>query len=145
MVTMNIPCGDRKRHHFVCRVFDTKKQMYEYYSKYAKSASIKLDTKLDFNAICMPYYKIKKVGGKNVYAKDIGEVLFHKKRIGAGIVAHEFGHAAMWHERHVNKNSQALFGSATRGIGDREERMLLILYRLVRNFTIQAYKKGVYK
>lgn len=148
MTSFNINCIETK-HYFKARVFDTKKEMYAYYmlyiSKREQTPKFKGFTgwskKLNFEAIVMPYEKYRFIGRKKIQDNSIGEVLFYKGRLGAGIVAHEMGHCAMWHDRLVRKNKRAIYGEQ---VSAAEERMLHCLYHLVRNFTRQCYKRGIY-
>lgn len=144
MVIVKAKCGISP-HHFLCRIFDTKKEMYDYYTSYIKKASIVMDPKLDFSAICMPYVKKRYADGKWIQAKDLGEILFYKDNIGAGIVSHELGHAAFWWSRHIKRNKNAVFGCADKKIRKREEDMLTCMLHLVRTFTNKCYKIGVYR
>lgn len=143
MTTFNVPCTLTK-HHFVARVFENKKEMYAYYIYFSKTFKAKKTLrKMNFGAIVMPYERYKFVGKKRVAvkSKDIGEILFYKDRMGAGIVAHEMGHAAMFWDRHIKGNAAACYGTT---ISSAEERMLMCLYHLVRNFTNKCHRLGLY-
>lgn len=149
MITIKAKCEVTK-HHFICRVFNTKKEMYAYYIAYITNSKYderygnfkRLSSQLNFSAICMPYEKLNfKKGKKPKRADDMGEILFYKGRLGTGIIAHEMGHAAMWWARLIDKNTNAEFGPE---IGNKEEKMLTVLYHLARNFTNRAYKLGVF-
>lgn len=128
------------RYTFAVKVFDTKAKMYDYFRKRGKAIGLKRrDGELDFAAICMCYERIRTRDEKRM--PDIGEVLFYRDRLGAGIVAHEMLHAAMHYERLVNQNTNATF---TPNIGKEEERLAHTLTDLVRQFTETAYKRGLY-
>lgn len=122
-------------------VFDTKAEMYSWYEKYKRrigeSHPHSIDV-VDFEAICMPHWvEGKTKSGDWEILKELGYVLFHKDQLGAGIVSHEMGHCAFWHERFVNKNLNAEFGEDA---GDAEERFLYTLTALVSSFYRKAYK-----
>ncbi len=137
------------KHYYKVRVFDTKREMYAYYMLYiSKREQVPKfkgfkgwSKKLNFEAIVMPYERYRFIGRKKIQANDIGEVLFYRKQIGAGIAAHEFGHASIWWDRLVKKNKRAIYGER---VCAAEERMLHCLYHLVRNFTNKCYKLGIY-
>jgi hypothetical protein len=136
-------------------VFDTKKEMYAFYDEYAKhrvkdELSMELSKKGGFNghrvennyaAMCIPYVMLKRNNLDGPIGNDIGIVIFYKGRLGAGIVAHEMGHAALHYDREVNGNKNAEYGN---NIGEKEEDMLHALFHLVRNFTRKCYKLGIY-
>lgn len=128
----------RSPYFFTVRVFGSKAKMYAYFQKRGKSIGLKpKDAHLNFEAICMCYERLR--AAKRM--PDIGEVLFYRDRLGAGIVAHEMLHAAMHYDRLVSRNETATF---TANIGKEEERLAHCLTDLVRQFTVKAYKSGLY-
>lgn len=130
----------RSPYFFAVRVFDTKAEMFAHFRKRGKVIGLKRkDGHLNFEAICMCYERIRAKDDKRM--PDIGEVLFYRERLGAGIVAHEMLHAAMHYERLVTRNTSATF---TEYIGKEEERLAHCLTDLVRAFTVKAYKLGIY-
>jgi len=155
MVKFNIKAASG--YYFKCRVFDTKTEMYEYYVKYkvtserGKAAGVNdwdafdfegFDERLDFAAIVLPYERLMVVSETEFNrAKDIGEALFYRSRLGAGSVAHECLHMAMWHERLIEGNEEAVFSNS---IGEAEERLAYCLTEFVRKFTIACYKRKIY-
>lgn len=155
MVKFNVKAGSG--YYFKCCVFDTKAAMYEYYVKHigaresGKAAGVDdgdtfnfdgFDEKLDFAAIVMPYERLKFISETEFQrANDIGEALFYRKRLGAGLVAHECLHMAMWHERLIEGNEEAVFSN---NIGEAEERLAYCLTEFVRKFTLACYKHGLY-
>lgn len=155
MVKFNIRAASG--YYFKCRIFDTKVEMYEYYVKYkvtsesGKAAGMNdwdtfnfdgFDESLDFAAIVLPYERLKVVSEAEFHrAKDIGEALFYRNRLGAGLVAHECLHMAMWHERLIEGNQEAIFSN---NIGEAEERLAYCLTEFVRKFTIACFKYGLY-
>lgn len=127
-----------KKHHFVVRVFDTKAEMWAYFERYRKQNHLDYQ-KPDFGAIVMPYEVRNSITGE--LADDIGEILFYKGLVGAGVVAHEMGHAALWVERLLNGNKTATFGESN---NDDEERFLYLLSNLTKNVVKKFYKISVY-
>lgn len=155
MVKFNIKATSG--YYFKCRVFDTKTEMYEYYVKYKVTSECGkatgandwdafsfegFDEKLDFAAIVLPYERLKIVTETEFHrAKDIGEALFYRNRLGAGLVAHECLHMAMWHDRLIEGNEEAVFSN---NIGEAEERLAYCLTELVRQFTVACHKRKIY-
>jgi hypothetical protein len=155
MVKFNVKADSG--YYFKCRVFETKAEMYEYYVKYKITSECGkvtgandwdtfnfdgFDEKLDFAAIVLPYERLKVVSKTELHRmKDIGEALFWRDRLGAGLVAHECLHMAMWHERLIEGNEDAVFSNA---IGEAEERLAYCLTEFVRKFTIACYKRKIY-
>lgn len=136
--------------HFWAYVFDTKQEMYDWYRKYIiqregdgskdwETHRFKgFSNECNFEAMCLPFEWVKiSEDGTETRAHNIGNVIFYKGRLGAGIVAHEMGHCAMWYERLINGNKQARFGA---DVGEREERLLYLLHDFVKGFYQKAYK-----
>lgn len=128
-------------------VFDTKKDMYAFYLAYCEesgwdridgshshpygiSPARTYDGNPDFEAIGMPW----RYEGDGP-PKDMGMVLFYKKRVTHGIVAHELGHMAIHYERCLN--GVANFGD---GNCEAEERVLYNLTHLVDSFHKKCRK-----
>ena len=135
---------------FWAYVFDTEKEMYDWYFEYVKKRECDpnkdWDTfkfggfrkDCDFAAMCIPFEVIKIDRERNEErGANIGNIIFYRGAIGAGIVSHEMGHCAMWYERLINGNKQARFGT---DVGDREERLLYLLHDFVKGFYQKAYK-----
>ena len=136
-------------HYFWCFVFDSKPEMYKWYLKEAEAAKTQFvniltgkpsqyDLSLQFEGMCLPFELFRVLeDGTEEKGDNIGNVIFHRSRLGAGLVAHEMGHCAMWYERIVNGNPGAVFGPEC---GNVEERFLYILHDLVKMFYQKAYK-----
>jgi len=158
-VQFNIRPGDYKRHkrYFKIIIFESRKDMYAFYLEYARqsdwkdirgshgvkfglSAKCTYDSKPKFDSTVMPYYWIRK---KNLPGQrnDIGVIVFFKNRLGAGLVSHEFGHAAFHHNR-IKINFKNL--NLGKGNCVLEEACLYDLAAMVRKFTNKCYQLGVY-
>lgn len=124
--------------HFVVRVFDTKNEMWKYFDGYREKNGLPFE-RPDFGAIVIPY-EVRNTK-TNDLASDIGEILFYRGLVGAGVIAHEMGHAAMWAERLLYGNKNASFGE---GNNETEERFLYTLADLVKKTVAKFYKIGVY-
>lgn len=117
--------------------------------RYGISKAGTYDPKPRFDAIVMPYLfdetRWKKVfkgtQKENKCRTDIGVILFCRGSLGAGIVTHEFGHAAFWHNRLKIKNRNLNLG---RHNGILEEACLYDLAAMVKKFTRKCYEIGLY-
>jgi len=114
-------------------VFDTKPQMWEYFSQQSKHHEYER-----FGAICQMWVIVNTRTGKR--RSRIGEILFAKTQIGAGTVSHEIGHAAFHYDRVINGNEAATYGD---GNGEAEERVLYLLAEMVSDCINKMYKLGV--
>lgn len=131
-----------KNAYFWVYVFDEKRQMFDWYLKYAeqreKESGVAFDRSLTFDAVNMPFERWQVVNGElNRMHDNIGIILFSKKHINPGIVAHEMGHAAMWYERLINENENAEFGADNNST---EERYLYLIHDFVNAFYKKASK-----
>ena len=140
-------------YYFWAFVFDGKDEMYSWYLDYVRKRVsigtedwITREKKLysedcNFAGMCLPFEWTKiEEDGTETRGHNIGNVIFHKERLGAGIVAHEMGHCAMWYERLIHNNKTAQFGRET---GDKEERFLYLLHDFVKMFYQKAYKMKI--
>lgn len=123
---------DAGKNFFWAYVFDTKEEMQAWYRNRRL-----LEDAGDFRAMVMPYEAVRFQDGQEVRRDDIGTAIFWRGGLGAGTVAHEMGHCAIWYDRLVNGNRLAEYGES---IGDAEERMLYLLYDFVRCFVDKCYK-----
>lgn len=81
----------KKSDYYLAFIFDTKEEMLLFHKITYQSFKWKYHRK--FEAICTYWrtiYPVKK-------RKMIGHVLFYKGYIGAGVVSHEFSHAAFFY------------------------------------------------
>lgn len=127
------------RWYFWCYVFDTKAEMYSWYVRYRIEVN---KCELNFKALVMPYERVRVMeDGSELRHGNIGTCLFYKDALGAGLVAHEMLHCALWHDRLINGNSGAVYGEA---IGECEERLAYLLTDFTACFVRKAYKVGLY-
>jgi hypothetical protein len=96
---------------------------------------------LNFEAMCLPFeiVCISPDGGETRHS-NIGNVIFHRGSIGGGVVAHEMGHCAMWFERLINGNTNAVFGDSN---DEKEERLLYLLHDFVKLFYQKCRRKKI--
>jgi hypothetical protein len=96
--------GDRRFYRVL--IFPTAAAMYAYWD--GRQERRRIDYRAgyeprrahDFAAITSGWESFRIAGGVEVPTNDVGEILFHERRMGAGIVAHEMCHAAhFWLER----------------------------------------------
>lgn len=127
------------RYFFSVHVCHSKAQMFKLVEEHMVEAGKKKPAR-NYEAICCCYERIRVKDEKRM--PDIGQIFFHKERLGAGIVAHEMLHAALHHERLIDKNEHAVL---TSNIGEAEERVARTLTHMVRKFTNEAYGRGIYK
>lgn len=117
--------------------------------KYGISKAGTYDPRPRFDAIVLPYVFDKSIWKKvfkgtpkeHKRRTDIGVMLFYKDRIGAGLVAHEFGHAAFWHNRLKLKDECLNLGKGNCYL---EEACLYDLAAMVKKFTRKCYEIGLY-
>lgn len=125
------------RFFFWVIVFDTKAQMRAWWAEYDNVFLGGGYNGESFGAMTIPY-EIRKGEARK---SEIGTIIFSRQQVGAGTVAHEMGHAAIWYDRLINGNLNAEYGQS---IGDAEERMLYLLADLVKQTINQFYKRKVY-
>lgn len=118
--------------YFWVYIFDSEIDMYKYYERYQNQQGCEVRP-FDFEAICMPYERffVNSDGSYGCRHDNIGVLLFHKDGLRPEIIAHEMGHAAMWHERIIEGNTNARFGKDN---GPIEERYLYTLYHFIKSF-----------
>ena len=132
-----------KRYYFKVHVYSTEKQMHK-----AKMELRPEDGPDDgFSAIVMPMvcYRFRKRKGKRGrwVPKDysLGDALFHRNRLGGGLVAHEALHIALCYLRAVHGSR---FKLAAEHNDDTEEELAYVLTTVVRQITIAFYKHKLY-
>lgn len=113
-------------YYFKITIFDSINLMHKYCN----------DT--GFGAMVCPY-TIENSETKAI-KKCIGDVFFYKGNIGAGLMAHEMLHCALWHDRIVNKSD----GSYGLECNDKEERLAYTLTELVAKLNKRLWKSGYY-
>lgn len=138
----------RGKHYFNVIVFQTKKEMWDWWAAYKKMRGdqggdlSKCHGEREFAAMCVPYERLLiHSDGTEEQHNDIGTLIFHRKRLGAGIISHECNHAALWWDRLVNGNTEACYGRDNGDHDGAEERMNYGLYYLVRDCVNNLYKK----
>jgi hypothetical protein len=158
MVKFNLKLKDSKKYYRI-KIFNTKALMYRYYieqsikegrkginnnRKFGIMPGFTYDLNPRFHAIVLSYQKYLICNGKinKKPENDIGEVLFYKDKIGAGIVAHELGHCAAFHQRILLKGKDLNLGTDNCNL---EEQLFYDLTHLVRRFTNKCYQLNVYK
>lgn len=154
------PDGSKK--YFKIFIFEEKWQMYVFYKEYAKISGWKkktgshgseyglapcgtYDDKPKFSAIVMPYVMYYVNSRKHkIFKNRIGDILFYKGRLGVGVITHEFGHAAIHHQRikHGFLKKGLNLGKTNNKL---EEAVLYDLASLVRKFTKKCYELRIYK
>lgn len=129
-------------YYFNCYVFDSVDSvggMYRFYSRLYKRVYGKEGregNERNFRAVVLPMEKYFFDGGDQVLQKHIGTCLFWRGNLGAGLIAHEMLHCAMWYDRLINKNKLAEYGDE---VGEREERLAYLLM----DFTAEFVKKSI--
>lgn len=126
-----------KGYYFICKVFNTKTEMYAYYDARCRRWGHE-NAGHDFAAMVSPYEKRR----GNELSKEIGEAIFCKERLGFGLTCHELLHCSLWHERLIEKNTNATFGE---DCGEVEERLAYTLTEYGRQFNDKCHKYGLYK
>jgi hypothetical protein len=84
--------------YFMVSVFSTERQMHDYYKANLMDAGEKMA--FDWTAITVQWQhvRLEKINAKKPETRlhrDIGEILFHRRRTGTGVVSHEMTHAAL--------------------------------------------------
>lgn len=91
------------KHFVIARVYKTKKAMRVAY-KERKPSNSNIDRCLGVH-FAYTNYKVTKTGEEK-YKPETGTIFFNMENCGAGIVAHEFGHAVLWAHKHHLKKKQ---------------------------------------
>ncbi len=114
-------------HYYHVHVFETKAQMWE---TAAKLSPHEKDHDGGYGAITIPLRREKKIRGRWIVARKIGDVLFYKDCLGSECVSHEAVHMATSYLRvvrqlkltdQIDENEEKLaycIGSCTRQIVD---------------------------
>ncbi len=80
----------RRHHYFNVLVFPSRRRMYAFNKiRFSGFPGAKGE---NFDAITLPY---RFETGSRELKREIGTILFHRQRIGAGCVSHEMTHAAI--------------------------------------------------
>jgi hypothetical protein len=138
----------RGRHYFNVIVFETKNDMYDWFALYKKRRGdeggdpSKLHGDREFLAMHLGYEKIRfHPDGSEERHMDIGTIIFFRKALGSGLIAHEMNHAALHWDRVVNGNTGACYGENNGDLNGAEERMNYGLYYLVKDCVNKLYEK----
>jgi len=132
---------DKRPAFFRVMVFETKPDMWAWYGEDCKKSG-KEQVSHKFAAMCLPHEIVRTwADGREERSPDIGTIIFAKPQLGAGTIAHEMGHAAIWYDRLINGNTRAEYGEQ---IGETEERMLYLLYHLVRKTVDEMHKLNLF-
>ena len=104
----------------------------------------------DFHAVTKTWeiitWRTKRPPRRGWRAHCIGHVMFHRQKLGAGVVAHEMGHAALrWAETWLKIPAKDLYhgrgGAAGRRAHRNEEQVLHVLGGLVAQFWHGFYRR----
>lgn len=121
----------------------TKKDLLKYRELYQLEHKIKFkkDKKGFEPEGYVTYWELTKPP-KNLKRKEfkLGEIVLYKKKLGAGVVAHEVLHACIWYDRVVNKNTNATYGMV---VNPKEERLCYIMTALIRDIYKNLYKLNI--
>lgn len=145
------PDRAKKPHYYKVFVFGSRRAMEIFWAAHAKKVGI--DETCDFLAVTSSWTEHhlwrepSKKGGRRRWLQGhcIGHMLFHHQRLGAGIVAHECGHAALRFAELILKiQARDLYhGRQTRSDDNSgEERMLHCLGRMVSQFWRGFYARS---
>lgn len=101
----------------------------------------------DFHAVTTTWQIITwrgKMPRRGWRAHCIGHILLHRGKLGAGIVAHEMGHATLrWAETWMKVPATDLYeGTGRAGASDNEEAVLDVLGGLVAQFWHRFYRRA---
>lgn len=117
--------------YYTVYIFDKKSRMYDYYEKFNliipsnNKREGRQHDELNFLAITNSWRSYK----GNQELRDIGQVLFYSSKLGAGIVAHEMSHAALYWFNKIVTDPQNIFDNA-----NYDERFAWALGNLVNQF-----------
>ena len=124
-------------HYFICKIFESKELMGAYYLQRCKDWGNNPEP-LEFGAMVSPFEK--RLG--EVLNPEIGEAIFYKGKLGSGLISHEMLHCALWHERLVEGNTNATFGT---DCGEVEERLCHTLTEFVGQFVNKCYELNLFE
>lgn len=124
-------------HYFTCKIFENKEEMNAYYLQRCKDWGDSPEP-LEFSAMVSPFER----WAGEVLNSEIGEAIFYKGKLGSGLISHEMLHCALWHERLVEGNANATFGT---DCGEVEERLCYTLTNFVSQFVENCYKLNLFE
>lgn len=127
-------------HFFICKIFESKEQMYAYYLERCKEWQ-QTPEPLEFGAMVSPYEVLKHPATMGRW-EEIGECIFYKGKLGSGLISHEMLHCSLWHERLVEGNENATFGT---DCGEVEERLCYTLTQFVGQFVDKCYELNLFE
>jgi hypothetical protein len=137
------PERDRFRFYTVF-VFDSKRAMYTFFRAQVDILNTddtrRCDEKCDFSAIAThwTHFSINADGTEVEDERDIGQVLFHRKRVRIGVVSHEMTHAALFWAGREGLDPHEIMESP--GEGDHRsahERVCYVQGELTRQFWLR--------
>lgn len=128
----------KQKYYFRVLVFNSKRGMHDWYKENEVDFGYRNEAG-NFAGMVLPYEWIKvDADGNEERFGEIGTVLLWKNRLGAGLLAHEMLHCALWYERLINQNKPACFGEH---IGEEEERLAYLLTDFTRLLVKKLYEK----
>lgn len=138
-VTFNIKPDPKKSDFYRVIVFDKQKDMVDHYVKTSYGIP-----KHGVEAATIQFKSVHEVSktGKKKLIPMLGDIVFYKKKLGTGVVAHEMDHAATFYfnskkiKFHVHDKSQ-------KGWHNKNEQHAWIVGYLVNQFW-KKYKKQPY-
>ena len=150
VVKFNVwPDRTRKRPWFwKVFVFDSRRAMLIFWREQCRiRGTTGAQASEDFSAVTQTWQIITWKGAmprRGWRAHCIGHILFHRQRLGAGVVAHEMGHATLrWAETWLKIPADDLYegtGRATSSVN--EERVLHVLGGMVAQFWRRFYAQA---
>lgn len=149
VVIFNVwPDRTRKRPWFwKVFVFENRQAMLIFWRQQCKiQGRTGAEASEDFRAVTTTWqiitWKGKVLPRRGWRAHCIGHILFYRQSLGAGIVAHEMGHATLrWAETWLKVPSRDLY-DGTQPSGANEEKVLHVLGGLVAQFWIGFYGRA---
>jgi hypothetical protein len=121
------PDPKRRYFYYIAYVFTTRTQMQAFRKQLPAHDSVGKD----YQALTMPFHHVIS-GAENPYkrfGRNIGLILFHRRRTGTGVVSHEMTHAACHYLHTLGINSVS-----TSDQPEREELLALSVGNLTRQF-----------